>query len=134
MLPSVVVVVKLALCHDHADLLPLNWPHAIIAPRHTRTRSCPFWKGDQGRLGFLMPTRVGRCGFGGSREENMLGLGVPELIIILVIIIIVFGVGKLPQIGGALGKGIREFRQATNEPGEESEPSTMPEEESSDTS
>lgn len=40
-------------------------------------------------------------------------LGTTELIIILVIVIIIFGVGKLPQLGGALGKGIREFRDAT---------------------
>jgi sec-independent protein translocase protein TatA len=38
-------------------------------------------------------------------------LGVPELLIILVIIVLVFGVGKLPQIGKALGQGIREFRE-----------------------
>ncbi len=37
-------------------------------------------------------------------------IGVPELSIILVIIVIIFGVGKLPEIGGALGKGIREFK------------------------
>jgi sec-independent protein translocase protein TatA len=42
-------------------------------------------------------------------------LGPMELIIILVIVIIVFGVGKLPEIGGALGKGIREFRNANKE-------------------
>ena len=40
-------------------------------------------------------------------------LGVPELLIILVIIVAIFGVGRLPEIGGALGKGIREFRTAT---------------------
>ena len=40
-------------------------------------------------------------------------LGVPELLIILVIIVLVFGVGKLPQIGKALGQGIREFREGT---------------------
>jgi sec-independent protein translocase protein TatA len=40
-------------------------------------------------------------------------IGLPELLIVLVIIIIIFGVGKLPEIGGALGKGIREFRQAS---------------------
>jgi len=40
-------------------------------------------------------------------------LGVPELLIILVIVIVVFGVGKLPQIGGAIGQSIREFRSAT---------------------
>jgi sec-independent protein translocase protein TatA len=40
-------------------------------------------------------------------------LGVPELLIILVIIILIFGVGKLPQIGKALGQGIREFRESS---------------------
>ena len=39
-------------------------------------------------------------------------LGWPEIILILVIVMIVFGVGKLPQVGGAIGKGIREFRKA----------------------
>ena len=41
----------------------------------------------------------------------MFNLGPTELIIILVIVLIVFGVGRLPEIGGALGKSIREFRQ-----------------------
>lgn len=45
----------------------------------------------------------------------MAHLGPTELIIILVIVIIVFGVGKLPEIGGALGKGIREFRHTSKE-------------------
>ena len=40
-------------------------------------------------------------------------VGPTELIIILVIVIIVFGVGRLPEVGGALGKAIREFRQAS---------------------
>lgn len=40
-------------------------------------------------------------------------LGVPELLIIMVIILLVFGVGKLPQIGKALGQGIREFKEGT---------------------
>jgi sec-independent protein translocase protein TatA len=39
-----------------------------------------------------------------------LPVGPWELAIILLIVIIIFGVGKLPQIGGALGQGIREFR------------------------
>lgn len=38
------------------------------------------------------------------------GLGAPELLIILAIVVLIFGVGKLPQIGGAVGKGIREFK------------------------
>lgn len=40
----------------------------------------------------------------------MPSLGPWELAIILVIVVIIFGVGKLPEIGGALGKGIKEFR------------------------
>ena len=39
-------------------------------------------------------------------------IGPWEIALILVIILIVFGVGKLPQVGGALGKGIRTFRKA----------------------
>ncbi len=38
-----------------------------------------------------------------------------ELIIVLVIVIIIFGVGRLPELGGAIGKGIREFRKASME-------------------
>ena len=38
------------------------------------------------------------------------GIGVLELVIILVIVMIIFGVGRLPEIGGAVGKAIREFR------------------------
>lgn len=39
-------------------------------------------------------------------------MGPVELIIILVIVMVIFGVGKLPQIGGSMGKAIREFRKA----------------------
>ena len=46
------------------------------------------------------------------------GLGIWELIIILVIILIIFGAGKLPEIGGSLGKGIKSFRKAIKEPDE----------------
>ena len=42
-------------------------------------------------------------------------IGPTELIIVLVIIVIVFGAGRLPEVGGALGKGIKEFRKATSE-------------------
>jgi sec-independent protein translocase protein TatA len=44
----------------------------------------------------------------------MPSLGPWELAIILVIVVIIFGVGKLPEIGGALGKGIREFRTSAS--------------------
>jgi len=49
-------------------------------------------------------------------------LGVPELIIILVIVLLVFGVGRLGDVGGALGKGIREFKKASS--GDVDEPQT----------
>ena len=45
----------------------------------------------------------------------MAGLGWQELTIILVIVIIIFGAGKLPEIGGALGKGIKEFKTESGE-------------------
>ncbi len=45
----------------------------------------------------------------------MFGLGMQELIIILVIALVVFGANKLPEIGRGLGRGIREFRKASSE-------------------
>lgn len=42
-------------------------------------------------------------------------IGLPELLIIAFIIILVFGVGRLPEVGGAVGRGIREFRKATKD-------------------
>lgn len=53
----------------------------------------------------------------------MFGLGMPEMIVILVIVLIIFGAGKLPQIGDGMGKAIRNFRSATREkPNKEKEP------------
>jgi sec-independent protein translocase protein TatA len=46
----------------------------------------------------------------------MFGLGMPELILILVIALVVFGPAKLPEMGASVGKAIREFRNATKEP------------------
>lgn len=43
----------------------------------------------------------------------MFGFGVPELLIILVIVLVVFGAGRLPEIGNALGKSIRNFKNAS---------------------
>ena len=41
-------------------------------------------------------------------------LGLPELVIILVIIILIFGANRLPDIGRGIGKGIKNFKEATN--------------------
>jgi sec-independent protein translocase protein TatA len=44
----------------------------------------------------------------------MFGLGVPELMVILVIALVIFGPSKLPQIGGGLGKAIRDFKKGVS--------------------
>jgi sec-independent protein translocase protein TatA len=46
----------------------------------------------------------------------MLGLGIGEMLVILVIVLIIFGAGRLPELGEGLGRGIRNFRKATSEP------------------
>ncbi|OGQ56159.1 MAG: hypothetical protein A3J24_09535 [Deltaproteobacteria bacterium RIFCSPLOWO2_02_FULL_53_8] len=45
----------------------------------------------------------------------MFGMGTSELLIILVIVVIIFGVGKLPDIGSGLGKAIRNFKKSTSD-------------------
>lgn len=51
----------------------------------------------------------------------MFGLGMPELILILIIALVIFGPSKLPEMGASIGKAIREFRNATKDPDPESE-------------
>ena len=46
----------------------------------------------------------------------MFGLGPFELILILLIILVIFGAGRLPQVLGSLGKGVKEFREASDSP------------------
>ncbi|HWI41857.1 MAG TPA: twin-arginine translocase TatA/TatE family subunit [Verrucomicrobiae bacterium] len=46
----------------------------------------------------------------------MFGIGMPELIVILVVLLVVFGPGKIPQLGAALGGAIRSFKDAAEEP------------------
>ena len=51
----------------------------------------------------------------------MMGIGFPELMIILVIIMIIFGAGKLPEIGSAFGNSIRNFKKSMKEAEENAE-------------
>ncbi len=48
----------------------------------------------------------------------MFGIGTQELLIILVLVLVIFGAKKLPEIGSGLGKAIRNFRQSSLEPDE----------------
>jgi sec-independent protein translocase protein TatA len=48
----------------------------------------------------------------------MFGLGITELIIILVIVLVVFGAGRMPELGEGLGRGIRNFRKQVKQPDE----------------
>ncbi|MBI5444560.1 MAG: twin-arginine translocase TatA/TatE family subunit [Deltaproteobacteria bacterium] len=56
----------------------------------------------------------------------MPNLGIPELLIILAIVILLFGVGKLPQLGKGIGEGIRNFKQAVKDNGQDSEKKDPP--------
>jgi sec-independent protein translocase protein TatA len=48
----------------------------------------------------------------GEAEGAEMGLGIPELIVILFLIILIFGASRLPEIGRGIGKGIKNFKEA----------------------
>ncbi len=55
---------------------------------------------------------------------NIMGnIGVPELLVILLIVLVLFGSKKIPELAQGLGKGIREFRKASRELNEDEDPS-----------
>jgi len=47
------------------------------------------------------------------KEATMLGLGLPEILLILVIALLIFGAAKLPEIGRSLGRALSEFKKGT---------------------
>jgi len=62
------------------------------------------------------------------------GLGMTELIVILVIVLIIFGAGKLPSIGEALGKGIKNFKGAITDEENKKNIGNKPDQDKSDKS
>ena len=62
--------------------------------------------------------------------RRMFGLGMGELVIVLVIILVVFGAGRLPEVMGSLGKGVSQFKRGLKEP-PEIDVTPSPEDESS---
>jgi sec-independent protein translocase protein TatA len=59
-----------------------------------------------------------------------MNLGMPELLVVLVIVILIFGVNKIPQLGKGLGEGIRNFKSAIKAIHEDPEEKPKPEEQS----
>jgi len=49
---------------------------------------------------------------------RMFGLGIGELLVVLVIVLVVFGAGRLPEVMGSLGKGVQAFKKGLREPPE----------------
>ncbi len=56
----------------------------------------------------------------------MFGLGMPELLVILVIVVIIFGANRLPQLGEGLGKAIRGFKKGISDSNEANKDSSKP--------
>jgi sec-independent protein translocase protein TatA len=50
-----------------------------------------------------------------NKEHDMGRIGLPEMLVILLIVILIFGANRLPEIGRGIGKGIRNFKDATKD-------------------
>lgn len=104
------------------EATPLNVKPAASARKRGHVGHGPScWSHGrfQSRLPFLDPplSRV-YIGSTNAQEGTMFGIGIPELIIILVIVLIIFGANKLPEIGSGMGRAIKNFKKATSEPEE----------------
>ena len=74
------------------------------------------WKNGENQSVYLaLKKKMVKSVTSSPEEEFMFGLGMPELIIIMVIFLIIFGAGKLPEIGAGMGKAIKNFKGATSE-------------------
>jgi sec-independent protein translocase protein TatA len=51
-------------------------------------------------------------------DSRMFGLGIGELLVVLVIVLVVFGAGRLPEVMGSMGKGVQAFKKGLREPPE----------------
>jgi len=60
-----------------------------------------------------------------GEAAEMTGFSVPELVLVAVIALVVFGPSKLPELGGAVGKTIKEFKKSMQEPEPEPEKKTI---------
>jgi sec-independent protein translocase protein TatA len=52
---------------------------------------------------------------GHRRQESVMRLGLPELLVILFIVILIFGASRLPELGRGIGRGIKNFKDATRD-------------------
>ena len=58
------------------------------------------------------------CRRGVPYDSCMFGLGIGELLVVLVIVLVVFGAGRLPEVMGSMGKGVQAFKKGLREPPE----------------